>query len=332
MSKSSGSVLTVGTFDGVHRGHQLIIQKSCQLAAAKNLTPAALTFNIPPRLFFFPSSEPALLTTLEEKIALLKSFGIKKVIVLKFNDRLANVSAKKFFENFIRKRAHARTVVVGYNFGFGHNREGNTGLLKAMGQSSSVQISIVPPFCHKKVPVSSGRIRDYLKEGQLQEANIFLGYPYFLIGSVVRGDGLGKTIGFPTANISITPEKIVPEGVFAVRVSILNMYNQKSNGSSADGTNGILGKRFRSKDCFFGMANVGYRPTMKNKTARHKRSVEVHLFNFSGSLYEKKLKVEFLMRLRSEIAFKSVEDLKSQLAKDKRLTQLYLKNAKPLFS
>lgn len=290
-----GSVLTIGTFDGLHRGHQQIVKKACALAGQKKVRSVAITFDIPPRLFFFPSSEPALLTTVDEKRFLLEKYGIEDVEVLHFDSNLAKISAADFFDRFILGKYRAQHLVVGYNFGFGRNREGDTLFLEKICRKHSIPLTVVPAFCDANVPISSGRIRDVLRNSDLDEANRLLGYSYFVTGKVVRGDGLGKKIGFPTANLSVAAEKIIPSGVFAVRVTI---------------------KRKGSTTLLAGMCNIGFRPTV---SAGKNKVVEAHLFDFSRSLYGAELRVDLIQKIRDEKKFTSLDKLKQQLQKDKIL-------------
>ena len=278
---NKGSVLTIGSFDGVHLGHRKIFHEVVRRAKRLGLTPAALTFALPPRLFFFPSNEPALLSTLREKIELMKACGIKKIHVLKFDAALARVSARDFFDKYILGLCNAKEVVVGYNFGFGRNREGDSRFLEESGRRNNIGIYILPPVVNGSVPASSGRIRQALREGNLARANSLLGVSYTLTGKVVMGRKLGRKLGFPTANLKLSPEKIVPLGVFAVRATLPG------------------GRELK------GMANYG-----------RTRTFEVHLFGFSGNLYGKTLQVRLIRKIRDEKAFTSLHDLSHQLEKD----------------
>lgn len=288
--KKAATVLTIGTFDGVHRGHRAILRRAAARALRGRKISAALAFERPPRLFFSPSSEPCLLTTPEEKRLLMEDCGIRKVVLLRFGPSFAKTPAKEFFEKTLVRRFRAAEILVGYDFRFGRGREGDTGALKAMGRARRVPVHIVGPVRSGSRPVSSGRIRDLLRAGELSAANRLLGHPYFAIGRVARGRGLGRKIGFPTANLALSAEKIVPPGVFAVRV------REGSRGWS-------------------GVCNVGVRPTVRG--GRPSRPVtEVHLFGFSGRLYGKSLRVDFIHRLRPERAFPNLEALRGQIRRD----------------
>lgn len=289
----NGSVLTLGTFDGVHRGHREIFRSVLRRARLLRLLPAALTFTVPPRLFFFPSPEASLLTSVAEKKELLKECGIERIWVLKFDSRLAHMSAEAFFRKYIAGLARAREVIVGYNFGFGKNREGDARFLEEAGRRFGIGVRILPPVVAGAVPVSSGRIREALREGALERANALLGAPYAVTGRVVRGRKLGQKLGFPTANLETVPEKIVPVGVFAVQAVL-------------PGGRRVLG----------GMANSGFRPTVDGVGSK-RHSLEVHIFGFSGNLYGKTLKIRLVRKLRDEKAFGSLADLTRQLDNDR---------------
>lgn len=294
----NGSVLTLGTFDGVHRGHREIFRSVARRARLLCLTPAALTFTVPPRLFFFPSPEASLLTTVAEKKELFKECGIERIWVLKFDSRLAHMSAEAFFSKYVAGICKAREVIVGYNFVFGKNREGDARFLEEAGRRFGIGVKILPPIVAGAVPVSSGRIREALRDGDLERANAFLGSPYAVTGRVVIGRKLGQKLGFPTANLETVPEKIIPPGVFAVQAVL-------------PGGRMVLG----------GMANSGFRPTVAGPK---KKSLEVHIFGFSGNLYGKTLKIRLVRKLRDEKAFGSLADLARQLEKDRARAQKIL--------
>jgi riboflavin kinase / FMN adenylyltransferase len=293
---AAGAVVGMGTFDGVHRGHRAVLRRTAELAARHRLPSIAVTFARPPRLYFFPEKGPSLLTLLPEKIRLLKECGIDRVAVLPFGRAMAGLSAKDFFRRFFLERFRAKEIVVGYNFGFGRSRSGDTRFLEAEGRRHGVGIHVIPPVCLQEVPVSSGQIRGHLLAGDLARANRKLGYPYSLTGRVVRGQGVGKKLGFPTANLKIAPTKIVPPGVFAVRVT-------PPSGKTK-----------------FGLCNAGTRPTLRG---RGEFSVEVHVLDFRGSLAGSVLRVEFLKKLRQEKKFSSLEALSAQIARDERAARRF---------
>lgn len=299
MTKNLASVVTIGTFDGVHRGHQKLIQTAKDCARQQKIPSVALTFSFPPRLLFHPVSEPYLLNTTEEKIFLLRKSGVKKIAVIRFDKNFSNLTAGDFFEKLIIKKFRAKGVVVGYNFRFGRAREGDGQLLKELGKKHFVSVQIIPPLHAGSLVVSSGLIREFLRRGKLGKANQLLGYPYIIIGKVEKGKGLGRKIGFPTANLKISPMKILPHGIYAIKVSLFDKKRQYETGKKYEG-----------------VCDIGYNPTIKNLPNVFV-SVEAHLFHFAGSLYGKTLKIELIKRLRSEKKFKHIEALKKQIEKDK---------------
>ena len=294
--ENKGNILTLGTFDGVHRGHQALLNSVTTFAKELHLKSLALTFTKPPRLYFSPSKEPTLLTTIQEKRRFLNSIGIDRVRVLNFNQSLASVSATDFFNRIILRQCGAKGIVVGYNFCFGSSREGTIPFLKKMAKRKGIRVEVLPPLLKGERPISSGWIRESLKRGHLKLANDLLGRAYSAEGTVVPGLGIGKKIGFPTLNFKVDPMKILPEGVFVVKVNLKD-----------------------ENKFWIGMANVGVRPTIVEEL-KNKR-LEVHLLNFRGNLYGETLTAHFLKKIRSEKKFDSLGSLKAQLKKDLEVTK-----------
>jgi len=290
MPAERGVVLAMGTFDGVHRGHRAILKMAAARGKALGVPSLAMTFHKPPRLFFFPQPGPVLLTLPDEKAGLFKDIGVGLMDVLNFGKALAGLSADDFFARYVLRRWKAREVVVGYNFGFGRGRQGDARFLEEKGRAHGIPVHVVPPVTLKGVPVSSESIRAHLRAGELAPANAKLGYDYFLTAKVVRGAGRGRTLGYPTANLAVPEEKLVPRGVFAVRVTL-------SSGVEKGG-----------------MANVGVRPTLAVHDARP--TVEAHLFNFKGSLVGKTLRVSLVKKIREERRFPSLSHLSRRLGLD----------------
>ncbi len=294
-------VIAIGTMDGIHRGHAAILKNAVKIARSRRMEPMALTFRFPPRHFFRPELRPFLLTTPEEKKMLSGELGVRRVVALDFNARLARMSARQFFDQVLVKKFKAGAVVAGYNFGFGRKREGTPDALAQMAGESGVALRIVPEVRLGNLPISSGRIRKLLAQGDVTHAARLLGHPYGVIGKVARGAGRGRTLGFPTANIQMDPEKILPPGVFAARCSVL----------------GNTARRYKA------VCNVGSRPTFyRGKSAV---SLEVHLLGFKGNLYGRKLRVEFVKRLRSERRFAGPVPLRRQLESDRKRALQVLK-------
>ncbi len=289
-------VITIGIFDGVHLGHQAILQRVKEKAAALNGSSVVLTLWPHPRMVLSGNKkELKLLTSLEEKSGLIRQNGIDHLLVLPFDLEFSMRTAHEFIENILVKQCRISHLVVGFNHRFGHDRQGNLKELKAHAKQYGFTIEKLEPFKLKQKEVSSSLIRDHILKGDISAANQLLGYPYFFQGKVVGGNKVGRTIGFPTANIQ--PEfdlKLIPmEGVYAVRV------------------------RFNGK-IRPGMLNIGFRPTVEDNAER-RRSIEVHIPGFEGSMYDQHLKVSFVERIRDEMKFRDVRVLKEQLQKDRKI-------------
>ena len=289
MTSISEKVTTIGTFDGVHIGHQKILKQVVQLAEEKGYVPVVLTLFPHPRMVLQNDDSIKLLNTIEERIELLKAIGIKEVIVKKFTKEFANLSAKDYVKQILVDELNTKQIVIGYDHHFGKNRSANINDLKQFATRYDFKVEEISAQDIEDVTVSSTKIRTALNEGEVDLANSYLGYNFFITGTVVKGKGLGRTIDFPTANISITASyKLIPSnGVYVVKSKIDN----KS---------------------IFGMMNIGTNPTVDGKT----RSIEVHFFNFNKDIYNSELKIEFLKRLRSEQKFKNLDALKNQLKED----------------
>jgi riboflavin kinase / FMN adenylyltransferase len=289
----------MGTFDGVHRGHRVILRKAVALARRRGLRSVVVTFDRPPRLYFRPRPEPTLLTTPAEKAELLRALGVDEVRSLRFGPMIANMAPGRFFDVYFRKALRARAILVGYDFGFGKGRSGDTAFLARKGSESGIDVAVVSPVRFGGTVVSSGRIRDDVAAGNLARANARLGYRYCASGRVVRGLGLGRGLGYPTANVRYPRSKFVPPGVFAVRVT-------------------LPGGKVRP-----GMCNVGTRPTVSRRQGQSRFlgegvSLEAHVFGHRGSLLGRTLTIEFVRRLRAERKFASLDALKARLARDAR--------------
>lgn len=283
------SVVTVGTFDGVHLGHQKIIQQVCKQSRARSARSVLVTFDPHPREVV-GRGPVKLLTTIDERIALLSQFGIDLVIILEFTFEFSRQSYREFCENYIMNGVGVEEVIVGYDHMFGRDREAGVKELRGMGNQFGFTVYEEPPFTSDGEIVGSSKIREVLLRGDVEKARRWLGRPYVLSGWVVKGDGRGASLGFPTANIQTQNErKLVPaEGVYFAEVEI-------------DGKS------------LFGMLNIGIRPTFKDDSVR---TIEIHLFDHGENVYGKILHVHFLRRLRGERKFASGEDLAEQLRRD----------------
>jgi len=297
------AVITIGTFDGVHTGHQQILQLMKTEAAAANGETVIITFHPHPRKIVASEKAPIfLLNTLEEKIELLEKAGINHLVVVPFTEKFANQTAEEYINDFLVKTFHPHSIIIGYDHHFGKGRKGNYQLLEAKGIELNYQVKEIPVHVLEEVSISSTKIRNALLQGDVATANACLGYSYFFSGKVIEGNKLGRTIGYPTANLQIQDEdKLVPgNGVYAVEVNI-----QSS----------ILNIKY------FGMMNIGVRPTIDGT----KRLIEVNIFDFDKSIYNETLTVTVRKHLRSEKKFNDLEELKEQLAKDKNDSIEYFK-------
>lgn len=285
----AGCVVTLGNFDGVHLGHQALIRAAAESARQVDLPLVVLMFEPLPREFFRPDAPVARLTRLRERLAFIHALGgVDAVWVLPFNAALAALPAEAFVSQLLVDRLRARAVWIGDDFRFGHRRQGDRALLQTMGAQAGFSVHAAPTCVAQGERVSSTRIRAHLQAGELAAASALLGRPVLLCGRVMHGDKRGRTIGFPTANIGLHRRLSPLQGVFAVRLTL------------PDGR------------CLNGVANIGTRPTVAGERAR----LEVHLFDFSESIYGVQVSVEFLKFLRPEQKFGSLPDLVAQITRD----------------
>ncbi len=288
------AVVTIGTFDGVHVGHSQILLQLLNAARAVNGTPVVITFYPHPRKVIVQSDQPVnILNTPEEKYQLLQAKGIGHIVVVSFNTAFAEQTASDYIENFLVAKFKPHTIITGYDHRFGKNREGNYQLLEKFAVQFGYSVIEIPEHVLQNVIISSTKIREALMTGNIEMANQFLGYSYFFTGVVMQGNKLGRTIGYPTANLHIPEtEKLIPGfGVYAVTVQI-------------KGTDTI----------HRGMMNIGVRPTVNGKA----RVIEVHIFDFSEDVYDKNVTVTIIALLRNEIKFNGLDALKEQLSQDKK--------------
>lgn len=286
------AVVTIGTFDGVHTGHQQIIAQLKQEATAINGETVIITFHPHPRKIV-STKHLYILNTLEEKIELLEVKGIDHLVVVPFDDRFAHQSAEEYVKLFLFEKFHPHTVIIGYDHRFGKGRQGDYHLLEDYGKELGFIVKEIPEHVLNNITVSSTRIREALLQSDIETANNYLGYNYFFEGTVVQGNKLGRTIGYPTANLRIeAEEKLIPgNGVYTVRVEIQHLKDQ----------------------LFGGMMNIGMRPTVNGTS----RTIEVNIFDFDADIYGQTIRVYVKNHLRGEIKFSGLDALKEQLAKDK---------------
>ena len=296
------AIITIGTFDGVHNGHRQILNQLIEEANEVNGTPVVITFYPHPKqIVGNDHSSVLVLNTLEEKSALLAEVGIEHLVVVPFTKEFAEQSAEDYIKNFLVRSFKPHTIIIGYDHRFGKNRAGNYELLEVKGQEFNYRVKEIPEHILHNITISSTKIRTQLLEGNISTANELLGYDYFFSGNVITGKQLGRTIGFPTANLAINNEsKLIPgNGVYAVTVQIEN-----------------------DKTIFNGMMNIGVRPTFE----KTERTIEVNIFDFDSSIYDKQLTVHIKTRLRDEMKFDGIDSLKNQLNRDREMAILYLTN------
>ena len=304
------AVVTIGTFDGVHLGHQKIIQQLKEEAAKINGETVVITFHPHPRSIVKSGKPVYLLNTLEEKISLLSAFGIDHLIIVPFNKDFSEQKPEEYVKNFLFDKCRPHTLIIGYDHRFGKDRRGDYHLLEKMGHELGFFVKEISEKLINEITVSSTRIREALLNADIKTANSFLGYPYFFEGMVVDGNKLGRTLGYPTANIIIHDEdKLVPSnGIYVAEAAIVNRESRIVNDEDAQ--------------LLKGMMSIGVRPTIDGKN----RTIEMNIFNFSEIIYGRIMKVFVLKYLRPEEKFNSLEDLIKQIDKDKENSLHYFKN------
>lgn len=288
------AVVTIGTFDGVHMGHQKIIEQLKSEAKRIGGETVIITFHPHPRKIVHTGKEVKLITTIEERIELLSSAGIDHLVIVPFTQGFSELEPRDYVETFLKRRCNPSVVIIGYDHKFGRERKGDYKLLEEYSAKGYFILKEIPQHVISNSTVSSTRIRDYLITGDIENANALLGYAFNFEGIIVKGDQRGRTIGFPTANLQLTnEEKIVPgNGVYAVSVLL-------------EKNNIYLG----------GMMNIGVRPTVDGS----KRTIEVNIFNFSEDIYGERIRVYVKGFLRGEKKFSGIEELKEQLDRDRVL-------------
>ncbi len=295
------AAITIGSFDGVHLGHQQILAQLKQEAAAIGGETVVITFHPHPRKIVSGGGrEVKILTTLPEKIDLLDKHGIHHLVVTPFNEAFSLQSPEEYVEHFLVKKFHPHTIIIGYDHRFGKGRSGDYHLLEKLGETFGYRVKEISESLLNEIIISSTRVREALTQSDIETANRRLGYDYFFSGTVVEGNKLGRTIGYPTANLEIAEEeKLIPgNGVYAVTVSV----NQG--------------------DFLHGMMNIGVRPTIGGS----KRVIEVNIFDFDQDIYGSTLKVVVKSFIRGEVKFNGLEMLKEQLGNDKATVKGILVN------
>jgi riboflavin kinase/FMN adenylyltransferase len=285
------AVLTMGNFDGVHAGHAAIISQVKEIATRLDGETVLITFDPHPAHILAPDRELRLLHTLEEKADQLDRLGLDHLVIIPFDRDFSELSAQDYLANFLVKFFNPEAIVIGFNHRFGCNREGDIKLMQEAGQTNGFEVVEISKQTMDQVSISSTEIREALASSQIDRANHHLGHSYQIAGVVVKGDGRGKELGFPTANIAVSdPHKLIPaSGVYAVHIKL-------------DGAN------------WDGMLNIGVRPTFDGATP----TVEAHLFEFDADIYGKNIVVEFVNLIRAEQRFDNKEALTAQLEKDEQ--------------
>jgi riboflavin kinase/FMN adenylyltransferase len=290
------STLTIGTFDGIHIGHQRIIAQVVDTARQRHLIPTVLTFFPHPRMVLNPSAPIALIQTIEERANLLEKYGIEQLVIQPFDKEFASLTAEDYVKEVLVKKLKAKVIIIGYDHRFGKNRSAGIEELKAFGEQYHFEVIEIPVQEVDSLSVSSTKIRSALNQGNIEQATHYLGYPFSLSGKVVHGQKIGRTLGYPTANIQVAnTHKLIPKiGVYAV-YSI------------------IEGEKI------YGMLSIGKNPTIEGKG----ESIEVYFFDFDKDLYGKEIRVYFVAFLREEVKFHSLEALKTQLKMDENIARQY---------
>jgi len=298
-----GCVATIGNFDGVHLGHQTIVERVIQKAKILNVPSLVVVFEPQPQEYFMGDQAPARLMCFRDKFSRLQALGLDYLCVLRFNDAFRALTAQAFVNDVLVGKLHVKHLVIGDDFRFGGNREGDFQYLQQAGQSLGFGVENTPTYSIKQTKgsarVSSTLIRQALSEGRLDDAQAYLGERFNISGRVMYGQQLGRQLGFPTANVALKRRKNPISGVFAVKMAILEGAQQ-----------GV----------YFGVANVGRKPSVGEFDA----NLEIHIFDFSGDIYGRRVRVEFLHKIREEMRFESVDALAEQIQKDKLAAQEFV--------
>lgn len=293
------TVVTIGTFDGVHAGHRKIIERLVNAAKANNLDSVVLTFFPHPRMVLQKESGIQLINTIEERKQLLEQTGIDHLVIHPFTHQFSRLTALEFVRDILVNKLKAKKIIIGYDHRFGRNRTADINDLKQFGEEFGFEVEEIGQQEIEEVAVSSTKIRNALIEGRVERANLYLQHPFTLTGTIVKGRGIGKDLGFPTANLQVEEDyKLIPKnGVYVVRCMI-------------DG------------ETVFGMMNIGTNPTVGGK----EKTIESFFFDLDKDLYGKYLQIELLVRIRNEKKFGSVHDLKVAMKQDRAFSRQYIKD------
>lgn len=294
------NVAAIGFFDGVHLGHRYLIEQVKEEAAKREMHTALITFPIHPRKVMNAEYKPELLTSFDEKSELLETTGIDYCFSLDFTSEISQLTAYNFMRSILKERYNIKVLVIGHDHRFGHNRSEGFNDYCRYGKELGIEVVQARAYHSNEVTISSSVIRRLLHAGNVSQAASYLGYDYFLDGTVIDGYKVGRTIGFPTANLNVRDEdKLIPaDGVYAVKVTV-------------------------SDTTYVGMLNIGHRPTINNG---HHRSIEVHILHFHSNIYNQPIRISFVQHIRPEMKFSGKEQLIEQLYKDALMVEsLYIK-------
>lgn len=291
----NGAVVTIGNFDGVHLGHKALLEKLRLQSIKKKLPMLVVIFEPQPREFFTPETAPPRISPFRDKLKLLQECGVDYVLCLRFNNKLASMDAREFALQLIFENLHSKYLLIGNDFRFGKNRHGNFELLTKLGVKYNCEVASCTDYVADNQRISSTKIRQLLVNSEFTKASLLLGRPYVISGRVIHGDGQARKWAVPTANLHITQLPLVLKGVYCVQIKLKT---------------GII---------LPGVANIGHRPTIAGK----RQVLEVHIFNFSDSLYGESLDVIFLKKLRNEQKFSSIDELILAIKKDVALAKEY---------
>lgn len=296
-STAKKTILTLGTFDGVHFGHKKILERVLQNTEIDKYESLVLTFFPHPRMVLQQKSNIKLLNTISEKIELLEKIGIQNLVIHPFDESFSRLTAEEFVSSVLVDQFHIHKIIIGHDHRFGRNRTANIDDLIGFGKKYGFEVEQISVQEINEISVSSTKIRTALSEGNMTLANKYLGYDYFLTGTVFKGKQLGRTIGFPTANLKIKEDyKLIPKnGAYIVKSTI-------------------------NQETVYGIMNIGFNPTVSGESL----SIEIHYFNFNSDLYDQEIAVSILHYIRPEQKFDSVDLLKAQLEKDKNFALAYL--------
>ena len=313
--KLDNAVVTIGTFDGVHLGHQKIIGKLVEEAAKTNGETVILTFFPHPRMILHPEDHQLkLINNMIEKAALLSSLGVNHLIITPFTRDFSNLSPENYIKDILVDKIGTKTIIIGYDHRFGKDRSGSLKELQHFSTTFNYKVEEIPEQDINDVTVSSTKIREAILAGDVKTAHNFMGHPFSLTGKVIKGDQIGRTLGYPTANLFIEENyKLIPsDGIYAVEVKIQDLRNKNQVIDNPFQPNQSKIKNQKSK-IYKGMAYIGHRPTINGMS----QNIEVNIFDFADDIYHQHIQLDFLHFIRHDIKFENLEQLTAQLAKDK---------------